>query len=224
MTNLRYFKLIAESFVDGPGRRAVLFFQGCTLACPGCQNTQLWPAEAGTEIGVVAAARMLYEANPEAITISGGEPFQQVVALGRLLGYYRAYTPKAHVLIYTGYTWEELITNANDRGASAIIDLYNVLERVDVIVDGRFRLDLDHKLMQYRGSANQRPIDVQATLAAAKVEMGFDLYQAPPPPPVVLDWDTPEITVLPGGRLLMPIGLDIFDDAGEATRRCGQTR
>ncbi|HKZ70125.1 MAG TPA: 4Fe-4S single cluster domain-containing protein [Anaerolineales bacterium] len=207
---MRYSHLVSESYVDGPGRRAVLFLQGCPLACPGCQNKHLWPREGGREASHVDLSEQLLTANAEAITISGGEPFEQADSLEWLLNEIRKSAPNCHVIIYTGYTWQELMERALEN--SAILE---VCLMADVIVDGRFMRDLDNGLMQYRGSANQRPIDTRATLERMGRGGGIE--------PVVLDWDTPEVIVTGDGALLMPIGLDLLDEPASKTRRCGQT-
>lgn len=195
-----------ESYVDGPGRRAVVFLQGCTLACPGCQNKHLWPANGGQFITPDALADALLAANREAVTISGGEPFQQRNELAALVVSLRAKAPGVHIIVYSGYTLDELIDLLPSNLFAAI------MTRIDVLVDGRFVRQQDNPLMQYRGSANQRPIDVQATLQSGAV--------------VTLDWDTPEIVITDSGDLLMPIGVREFDELGSAgtTRRCGQTQ
>jgi organic radical activating enzyme len=156
-------------------------------------------------------SEQLLTANAEAITISGGEPFEQADSLAWLLREIRKSAPNCHVIIYTGYTWRELVEGAWVNSAAIV----EVCLMADVIVDGRFVRDLDNGLMQYRGSANQRPIDVRATLERMLRGGGIE--------PVVLDWDTPEVIVTEEGALLMPIGLDLLDDPASKTRRCGQT-
>jgi anaerobic ribonucleoside-triphosphate reductase activating protein len=211
---MRYSHLITESYVDGPGRRAVLFVQGCPLACPGCQNQHLWPREGGREAATDQLAYELVRANPYAVTISGGEPFEQADSLCLLVARIRQLSPACHITIYSGYTWEEIVGFVPG-GRLSLPTLARILQTVDVIVDGRFVRALDNGLMQYRGSANQRPIDVRATLEQMERGGGIE--------PVVLDWDTPEVIVTDDGALLMPIGLDLLDDPASKTRRCGQT-
>ncbi|MFQ5616794.1 MAG: 4Fe-4S single cluster domain-containing protein, partial [Anaerolineales bacterium] len=213
---LRYANIVHNSVVDGPGNRSVIFFQGCTLRCPGCQNRHLWPVNEGQTKRVTAlAARLLVEAretqmtDAPAITISGGEPFEQADALVELV--YRLRRGGAgHIILYTGYTWEELWSQVADLGT-----VLRVLEQVDILVDGRYDYRRDSAWMQYRGSANQRPIDLKATLASGEV-VTFD------------DWDTPEIIIGPDGSytgtapvvaLLGSLGLG----RAKTARRCGQT-
>lgn len=204
-----------SSYVDGPGKRAVVFFRGCTLGCPGCQNRLLWPQSGGFSIPVDALAHYLSRlAEPHgAVTISGGEPFQQPAALGELVERLRFYGI-SNLIVYTGYTWEELFDPRVLSGTNhpAFPFLKDILPWVNVLVDGRFDLHLDDPLIAYRGSRNQRPIDVQMSLRAGR--------------PIVLDWDSPEIVLAPSGDVYLPSGLaPEFTETGAVnpTRRCGET-
>lgn len=203
---MRISHLNSSTYVDGPGQRAAVFVKGCSLACLGCQNRHLWPHSGGQMMKAEEVAYELLRMNDKAITISGGEPFQQADALAELVTTLRRISPSVHIMIYSGYTFEELIDLLPSHLFAAIFS------RIDVLVDGRFVKELDSSMMQYRGSANQRPINVRATMEAGAV--------------VTLDWDTPEIVITGNGDLLMPIGMKDFDNLGGAvnTRRCGQTR
>lgn len=208
--DIRYSHMLADSYVDGPGRRAVIFFQGCPLACSGCQNTQLWPAEGGKVADHHELAAALVElAGPAGnITISGGEPFSQPAGLAFLVRQLRQYGAR-HILIYSGYTFEQLINPLS----GAYLWVKEILSRIDILVDGPFVKSQDHNLINWRGSANQRPIDVPASLQAERL--------------VILDWDAPRILVTPQGAILAPIGMQpVLDSVGavQSTRRCGQTK
>ncbi len=218
MTMLNYSHITHSSRVDGPGERAVLFLQGCPLACRGCQNTQLWPEKGGSEWSPLGLAHRLLYANPKRVTISGGEPFAQPEALSILLGWLKSIEPDVHIIVYTGFTiehiWQDIVATQRDG--------VNMLGHIDVLVDGPFILEQDSPFMQYRGSANQRPIDVRATFAQAKRPLSFNRT----PVPVVLDWDTPRIEITPQGEAYMTVGLadQLWPGEAQATRRCGQTR
>jgi len=208
--NIRIHKIIPSSQVDGPGPRAVVFLQGCTLACPGCQNRKLWPAAGGREVVVAELAETLclLAYRHGNVTISGGEPFQQPESLARLVRELR-YRGARHVVVYTGYAWEELHSPSHPARAY----LQEILERVDVLVDGRFVRELDDALITWRGSRNQRAIAVAESRLRGEV--------------VTEDWDSPRVVIGPDGNMLMPIGLEhIFSESGkvERTRMCGQTR
>jgi len=202
---IRYSQIKTGSVVDGPGVRTVLFLQGCTIGCPGCQNAHLWPADGGHVETVNEVAKTIAALSPHGnVTISGGEPFQQLASLICLLYALRREGIK-HIIVYSGYTWEAL--TGKDRFWTL-----EALVQIDVLVDGPFIRSQDHNLINWRGSANQRPIDVPHTLATGNL--------------VLLDWDAPVITIGDDGNAIMPIGMaDALDDLGmvENTRMCGQT-
>lgn len=207
---IRFGMIETTSFVDGPGMRTVLFLKGCTLACPGCQSQHLWPADGGMQVepNVLASTLALLSSRHRNVTISGGEPFQQAPALAELITELRRAGVK-HIQIYTGYTWEELHEETNPAWGY----LREILEQIDILVDGRFVKALDDPYITWRGSRNQRPIDVPATLRAGYV--------------VTLDWDHPEIVIGEAGAVVLPIGLaGDFAELGavENTRMCGQSR
>ena len=201
----RIHKIVPRSYVDGPGCRSVVFFQGCTLACPGCQNRHIWPSEGGQSVDTddLAETLALLAGESEAVTISGGEPWQQPEALFSLVLelYQRGIDD---IVLYTGYTWEEI----QDYFPARFCLLY-----IKTLVDGRFIQPLDDPMIAWRGSRNQRPIDVQASLIAGH--------------PVILDWDSPQVVVTPAGNILLPAGLaEAFSTIGAPapTRMRGQTR
>lgn len=149
-----------DSIVDGPGFRLAVFTQGCPHACPGCHNPQTHDGEGGT----LADTDKIIEAmknNPllDGLTLSGGEPVMQpeactVLALGaKDLG--------LNVWIYSGYTFEQLL-ELSDRKS----EIKKLLETCDVLVDGRFELPKRTLELRFRGSKNQRLIDLPRSLAA----------------------------------------------------------
>lgn len=203
---MRISHLTHHSLVDGPGVRSVVFVQGCSIGCAGCQNKHLWPAAGGNEFGPEALGRALAQHNPRALTVSGGEPMQQAGEVAVMLESYRAACAPSvpHVIVYTGYRWEQL-PFVVEAGA-----LERLMAVVDVVVDGPFRPQHDNDLIQWRGSGNQRPIDVRRTWCGGPV--------------VALEWDTLALTVTDDG-VLAPVGVRaILPDWDYATaRRCGQT-
>ena len=152
--------LVGDSIVDGPGIRLTVFAQGCPHHCPGCHNPESWPFAGGTEMTEEQILEIA-KANPlcKGVTFSGGEPFCQAegfAKLGRLLkeaGY--------EVASYSGYTYEEL-TSGN------VLFAEELLHTLSVLVDGRFSLSERTLELRFRGSKNQRVIDVPASLAAGK--------------------------------------------------------
>lgn len=201
---MRYSHIIKNSFVDGPGRRTTLFLQGCPLACHGCQNKALWPADGGANISAWELAEQVMAHGNLNITISGGEPTEQISDLRILVNCLRGLGAK-HVIIYSGRTWEWLLENRS-------FDFANLLQSIDILVDGPYIADQDDSLLVWRGSRNQRIIDCQATLRAGGL--------------VMLDWSQPEIQIDADGSLHLPIGLvEDFSEIGKVarSRRCGQT-
>lgn len=145
-----------ESVVDGPGLRAVVFFQGCPHHCPGCHNPKTWDPHGGQGLTVDEVWQLLrYNPLLSGITLSGGEPLAQPEAALALTRKARA--AQGNVMIYTGYTWEEI-----PRLGSPTIN--ELLKLADLLVDGPFRLAERDERLLFRGSRNQRIIDVQASL------------------------------------------------------------
>jgi len=152
---LRIAGIVRESVVDGPGLRYVIFAQGCPHRCPGCHNPETWDPAGGYDVTVDEIVADV-ERNPltRGVTFSGGEPFSQAAAfasLGRLLkdkGY--------DIVTYTGYTYEQL----RAKGEEAVQDL---LEMTDILIDGPFILAERDITLPFRGSRNQRIIDVRAS-------------------------------------------------------------
>lgn len=207
-------KVVDMSFVDGPGKRTVVFLQGCTLACRGCQNKALWDRAGGFVRDVDELAKYMADisrANGGNVTISGGEPFQQPYALSALTRALRRYGV-AHIISYSGYTWDEIMSGSMF-DAGGFLAAMAALSRIDVLVDGRFIKELDDPFITYRGSRNQRPIDVKASMSTGEV--------------VLHDWSNPEIVITEDGTALMPVGLaNELADLGtpKNTRMCGQTK
>jgi len=133
----------------GPGLRAVVWVQGCTLRCPGCMVPETWDACGGYLMDIEVLAReMLAHGKIDGITISGGEPTEQPESVARLLTLMKA--AKINTWVYTGYTLEELVAKNNPA-----IDY--MLSQTDVLVDGRMDT-ANVGAYFYRGSANQRII------------------------------------------------------------------
>jgi len=158
---MRIYGLVQDSIVDGPGWRFVCFVQGCPHRCEGCHNPDSHAFDGGTEMTVEEVSRQLLS-NPltDGLTLSGGEPFSQAedcLALAKI-----AHENKLNVWCYTGYTWEYL----TEHGTAAQKAL---LQEADVLIDGPFLLDRRSLTLLWRGSGNQRVIDVKASLASGKI-------------------------------------------------------
>ena len=156
MSALRIAGTIPESIVDGPGIRYVLFTQGCPHGCPGCHNPQTHDFAGGREVQVSdLLTDILKRPYVKAVTLSGGEPFCQPAPLARLAAALRE--KGFHLMCYSGYTFEELLQMESARP---------LLEQLDLLVDGRFVENRKNIDLRFRGSDNQRVLDVPASLAA----------------------------------------------------------
>ena len=147
-----------DSIVDGEGLRAVIWTQGCPHGCPGCHNPQTHPFDGGTSVASEILLKQLKaHFYLDGVTFSGGEPMAQAAACGELAQ--AVHQLGMNVWCYTGYTWEALM-EAKDPDQRAF------LEQIDVLIDGPFLLAQKSLNLRFRGSANQRLIDVQASLKA----------------------------------------------------------
>ena len=151
-----------DSIVDGEGIRSVIWFQGCSHNCPGCHNPETHDFNAGVIVSLDEMKSKIDELEFQAgVTFSGGDPMMQVEALAELASY--VHEKGMNVWVYTGFTFDELMILAekNDNYRRA-------LEEIDVLVDGRFVLELRSFDAQFRGSSNQRILDVKKSLEKGK--------------------------------------------------------
>jgi anaerobic ribonucleoside-triphosphate reductase activating protein len=151
-----------DSIVDGPGIRLAIFTQGCGHQCPGCHNPAAQPFEGGT-LTTIEEIEEKIVGNPllAGITLTGGEPFDQAAPLVELAYYARICD--LNVWAYSGYLFEDLAAGTPSPAATLL------LEQLDVLVDGPFVERLKSLDLHWRGSSNQRIIDVPASLAAGQV-------------------------------------------------------
>ena len=145
-----------DSTVDGPGIRLVVFTQGCPFECDGCHNPDARPMTGGSEISVSEILERI-KRNPltDGITFSGGEPFIQAQALTILAR--EVHKLGLNVVTYTGYTFEEIIAGEPN--------YHELLHESDYVVDGQYIQALHKDDLPFRGSSNQRIIDVKKSLA-----------------------------------------------------------
>ena len=152
-----------ESFVDGPGIRLTVFTQGCHHHCPGCQNPQTHDFEGGHFIEREAIITMIKE-NPllDGVTFSGGDPMDQAAALVPLA---REIKERGlNLVIFTGYTYERLMELTPEKP-----ELFELLSFADILIDGPFIMAKKSLELKFRGSSNQRIIDVQKSLVEGHV-------------------------------------------------------
>lgn len=155
---IRVLDIIEDTMVDGPGFRTSIYCAGCRHQCPGCHNPQSWDFNQGREMSVSELMRII-EADPFAnVTFSGGDPMYQAAGFAELAREIHRRTNK-DIWCYTGFTFETLITP----------DQRELLSELDVLVDGPFVEALRDPDLLFRGSSNQRIIDVQASLYTGQV-------------------------------------------------------
>ncbi|NCB04363.1 MAG: anaerobic ribonucleoside-triphosphate reductase activating protein [Clostridia bacterium] len=165
MCKLRIAGTVNDSITDGPGLRFTVFTQGCPHRCAGCHNPQTHAFEGGEEVTAQALCDRI-AANPllTGVTLSGGEPFCQAEALLPVARFARA--RGLELAVYTGYTWAELTALGED--ARTLLALCHV------VVDGRFELAQRSLNLRFRGSENQRILDVAQSLAHGAPQLVHD--------------------------------------------------
>lgn len=166
---LRIAGTVQDSIVDGPGIRFVIFTQGCPHHCPGCHNPQTHDFAGGYEVNSEELIQKMEE-NPllSGVTFSGGEPFCQAEALVPIAEAVKA--AGKHLMVYTGYLYEQLLAMKDPF-------VQRLLELADVLVDGPFILAERNLTLQYRGSENQRVIDLKKTKEAGEIVLYRSEYE-----------------------------------------------
>lgn len=155
--------IVEESIVDGPGIRFVIFTQGCPHNCKGCHNPQTHDFNGGKYIKIDEITEMI-KSNPllKGITLSGGEPFMQAKQLSILID--KIKDSNLDIITYTGFKYEDLINNSNDENS-----FMELLIRTDILIDGKFEEDKKDDSLMFRGSSNQRAIDVKLSIQDGKI-------------------------------------------------------
>lgn len=158
---MRYHNITKDDMLNGDGLRVVLWVAGCTHCCQDCQNPVTWDIRGGIPFDQAAKEEIFTELEKDYIsglTLSGGDPLhpanRQDVA--ELVGEIRAKYPEKTIWLYTGFVWE-------------VIGALPLMEQIDVVVDGEFDRTLPDVQLKWKGSSNQRVIDVKRTLAEGKV-------------------------------------------------------
>lgn len=157
-SSLRVLRIVEGTSVDGVGLRTSIYGAGCANRCEGCHNPQSWDPAGGEEMSISAVLERIVDADLD-VTFSGGDPMFQAEGFAALARAVRERTDKT-IWCYTGLTFEEI---AGRGGACE-----ELLRAVDVLVDGRFVLSERDASLLFRGSRNQRIIDVAASLAAGE--------------------------------------------------------
>lgn len=154
-----------DSIVDGPGIRTVFFCQGCPHHCIGCHNEETWDFSGGTLMDEDKLFKIVKN-NPlcRKVTFSGGEPFAQAAGFAKLAKKLRE--SGYEVASYSGYTFEELLNGTAEQ--------MELLSNIDILIDGRFILEKRSLDLNFRGSTNQRIIDVPKSLIEKKAILTTD--------------------------------------------------
>ncbi len=155
-----------DSIVDGPGIRFTIFLQGCKQRCIGCQNKRLQNFDGGKDFYIEEIFYMVQK-NPllDGITFSGGEPFCQAENLCWLAKLFKE--KNYDLAVYSGYLFEDLIREQKN---------LRLLKLMDTLVDGPFVLEKKNLSLRFRGSENQRIIDVQKSLEHGKIILNKRWY------------------------------------------------
>jgi len=153
---MRYHNITKDDMLNGDGLRVVLWVSGCSHCCEGCQNPVTWDSEGGLLFDDAAKREIFDELDKDyisGITFSGGDPlfYKNRSDVAELINEIRTKYPDKTIWLYTGYEWE------------TIRDL-PMMKQIDVVIDGLFVLSLLDKQLKWRGSSNQKVIDVQKSL------------------------------------------------------------
>lgn len=153
--------IVEDTTVDGPGFRTAVYCAGCVNHCPGCHNPQSWDIRNGSEVEASAIFQQIMSDEFANVTFTGGDPMYQAKGFTELARLIKENSTKT-IWCYTGYLFEDLLQ---------MPDTAALLHYIDVLVDGLFMEALKDEDLLFRGSSNQRLVDVQASLRSGKTEL-----------------------------------------------------
>ena len=170
---MHYGEIKVCDVANGPGVRVTLFVSGCTNRCEGCFQPQTWAFDFGKPFTAETENYILEQLAPsyiKGLTVLGGEPFEpsNQAALLPFLRRYKAQYPDKNLWMFSGFTFEEMTTPGHHANCPETAEILNM---VDVLVDGRFVLAQRDLTLRFRGSRNQRLLDMPATLKAGKATL-----------------------------------------------------
>ncbi len=160
---IRIANYINDSIVDGPGIRFTIFFQGCAHKCKGCFNQETWDFNLGKDIEEEELMKIIKNnCLISGVTFSGGDPFYQISGALKMAKLIKE--NNYHLMCYTGFLFEELIEMSKNN-----LELKELLNLIDTIVDGPFIEELKSLDLNFKGSKNQRIINVKKTLSSNEI-------------------------------------------------------
>jgi len=159
---MRYNKIRKMDISNGPGIRVSIFFQGCHFHCKGCFNTETWDFNGGKDFNEEVINHILDLCNNDVISglsILGGEPLcdENIEGTTLLAKSFKEKYPNKNIWLWSGYTFDEYIKDKE------------IVKYLDVLVDGQFKIELSSLLLKFKGSSNQRVIDVKKSIKNNKV-------------------------------------------------------
>jgi len=174
---MNYAEIKYCDIANGPGVRTSIFVSGCTHHCKNCFNAVTWDFNYGEPFTAVVWEQIFENTSPayvKGITLLGGEPMEpeNQRALLPFVKEFRKRFPDKSVWCFSGYTYEELTGQINSRGYCEVTD--ELISLFDILVDGRFVEDLHDITLRFRGSSNQRIIDVQETRCTGEISWWKD--------------------------------------------------
>ena len=169
---MNYCEIKYFDIANGPGVRTSLFVSGCTHHCKGCFNEMAWDFNSGKEYTTDVEGEIISSLSPSFIaglTILGGEPMEvrNQSGVAGLIKRIKADLPEKSIWLFSGYTFNELLDVSNSRRHGE--HTMDILNNIDVLVDGKFILELKDLSLKFRGSSNQRIIDMKRSLAENRV-------------------------------------------------------
>ncbi|MBE7026372.1 MAG: anaerobic ribonucleoside-triphosphate reductase activating protein [Ruminococcaceae bacterium] len=158
---MRYHDITTDDMKNGSGLRVVLWVSGCEHKCPGCHNPVTWDINDGLLFDDAAKSELFSELEKSyisGVTFSGGDPLhtQNRKEVGELICEIKEKFPKKTIWLYTGYNYDNIWT-------------LDFMDKIDVLVDGRYDEELRDTKLHWRGSANQRVIDIKKTISEGKI-------------------------------------------------------
>ena len=162
---MRYNKIRKMDISNGPGVWVSIFVQGCAFNCKGCFNPETHDFNSGKEFTTMEANKIIQLANKDYInglSVLGGEPLhpKNIESVSMLCEYFKYKYPYKTIWLWSGFRYEDILERENN---------YNIFNYIDVLVDGQFKEEYHNPTLRWKGSSNQRVIDVQSSLKEERV-------------------------------------------------------